>query len=79
MNLFDTSLVYRVSSKTARAMQRNHVSKTKTQTNKQTNKNFSSPSPNGLREHKSRHFEVCWHLVLRAHSVAQLSDMKGAG
>jgi hypothetical protein len=34
---FEASLVYKVSSRTARAIQRNPVSKTKT--NKQTNKN----------------------------------------
>jgi hypothetical protein len=39
---FEASLVYKVSSRTARAIQRNHVSKNQTkpnQTNKQTNKN----------------------------------------
>jgi hypothetical protein len=35
---FEASLVYRVSSRTARATQRNPVSKTNKQTNKQTNK-----------------------------------------
>jgi hypothetical protein len=35
---FEASLVYRVSSRTARATQRNPVSKSKKQTNKQTNK-----------------------------------------
>jgi hypothetical protein len=32
---FEASLVYKVSSRTARATQRNHVSKTNNQTNKQ--------------------------------------------
>jgi hypothetical protein len=35
---FNASLVYKVSSRTARAIQRNPVSKNKTKTNKQTNK-----------------------------------------
>jgi hypothetical protein len=35
---FKASLVYKVSSRTARAIQRNHVSKNQKQTNKQTNK-----------------------------------------
>jgi hypothetical protein len=33
---FEASLVYKVSSRTARAIQRNPVSETKTKTNKQT-------------------------------------------
>jgi hypothetical protein len=36
---FEASLVYRVSYRTAKAIQRNPVSKTNKQTNKQTNKN----------------------------------------
>jgi hypothetical protein len=35
---FEASLIYRVSSRTARATQRNPASKTNKQTNKQTNK-----------------------------------------
>jgi hypothetical protein len=35
---FEASLVYRVSSRTARAIQRNPVSKTKTKTNRQAEK-----------------------------------------
>jgi hypothetical protein len=35
---FEASLVYKVSSRTARAMQKNPVSKNKTKTNKQTKK-----------------------------------------
>jgi hypothetical protein len=38
---FQASLVYRVSSRTARAIQRNPVSKNKTKQNKQTNKKIS--------------------------------------
>jgi hypothetical protein len=38
---FEASLVYRVSSRIARATQRNPVSKTNKQTNKQTNKNLT--------------------------------------
>jgi hypothetical protein len=39
---FEASLVYKVSSRTARAAQRNPVSKNKKQTNKQTNKRLHS-------------------------------------
>jgi hypothetical protein len=38
---FEVSLVYRVSSRTARATQRNPVSKNQNQPNKQTNKGIS--------------------------------------
>ena len=37
---FEASVVYKVSSRTSRATQRNPVSKTNKQTNKQTNKKY---------------------------------------
>jgi hypothetical protein len=42
---FKASLVYRVSSRTARAIQRNPVSKKTNKQNKQTNKNRKKPKP----------------------------------
>jgi hypothetical protein len=39
---FEASLVYKVSSRTARAIRRNPVSKTNKQTNKQTNKHLKT-------------------------------------
>jgi hypothetical protein len=45
---FKASLVYRVSSRTARATQRNPVSKKPKQTNKQTKKTNNNKKPAGL-------------------------------
>jgi hypothetical protein len=53
---FETSLVYKVSSRTAKALQRNPVSKTKQkqkQTNKQTNKK-PIPKPNQTKKKKKK-------------------------
>jgi hypothetical protein len=48
---FEGSLVYKVSSRTARATQRNPVSKNKTKTNKQTNKQTKKPQDNRIYNH----------------------------
>jgi hypothetical protein len=45
---FEASLVYRVSSRTARATQRNPVSKNKKQNKKTKNKNKNKQTPNVL-------------------------------
>jgi hypothetical protein len=45
---FEASLVYRVSSRTARAIQRNPVSKKKPKQTKQNKKQFNEAQPGGI-------------------------------
>jgi hypothetical protein len=51
---FEASLVYRVSSRTARAIQRNPVSKNKQTTNKQTNKKQNQKPRRAVIEQNAR-------------------------
>jgi hypothetical protein len=52
---FKASLVYKVSSRTVRAIQKNPASKNQKQTNKQTKKKNAAGNPNGSFESESKH------------------------
>jgi hypothetical protein len=54
---FKASLVYKVSSRTARATQRNPVSKKQNNNNKKKNKN----TPKKQKEKKETYVQMCYH------------------
>jgi hypothetical protein len=56
---FKASLVYRVSSRTARATQRNPVSKNKTKQNNNNNNNNKKPKPKPKKQNKTKQKKDC--------------------